>query len=75
LSKRKVEFRLLPQRLVPLAPDLEREAVGLLTDMLLDAAAKRRGGASGGASNGVFGGAIPGADALGKRAGRAREVA
>lgn len=73
--KGKEEFRLLPPRRVALAPDLEREAVALLAELLLDAAAKRRARACGGAFDGVFDGAIPGVVSSGEQAGKAREAA
>jgi hypothetical protein len=73
--KEKSEFRLLSPRRVPLAPDLEREAVALLAELLLDAAAKRRGRASCGVMDSVFGGAIGGVVASGEQAGKAREAA
>lgn len=66
---------MLPPRRVPLAPELEREAVALLAELLLAAAAKRGGRASGGVLDGVFGGAIPGVVSSGEQAGKAREAA
>jgi hypothetical protein len=60
---------------VPLAPDLEREAVALRAELLLDAAAKRRGRASGGVVDSGFDGAIPGVVSVGEQAGKAREPA
>jgi hypothetical protein len=66
---------LLPPRRVPFARDLEREAVALLAELLLDAAAKRRGRVSGGVMDGVIGGAIGGVASSGEQAGKAREAA
>jgi len=59
----------LAPRHAPLAPDLESEAVALLTELLLDSAAKRRGRRSGGVMDGVFGGSLPGVVSL-RRAAR-----
>lgn len=57
------EIRLLPPRQAPLSAQQQEEAVALLTELLTDAAAKRRGvrsaGAFGSASGGVSGGVIP----------------
>jgi hypothetical protein len=57
--KKKVEFTLLPPRLVPLSAEQEEEAVRLLADLLLDVARKRKaehsrpaGDAGGGGSTG-----------------------
>jgi hypothetical protein len=62
--------------LVPLTRDQEREALGLLAELLLDAAARKRRvvaspGASGGASGGATGSVIP----FPERRGNAREAA
>lgn len=61
-NKKTSEIRLLPARRVPLAAEQYRQAVDLLAELLLDAAAKRRavrsasgiGGASGGATGSVI---------------------
>jgi hypothetical protein len=57
------EIRVLPPLWVPLASVQYAEAVALLAELLLDAAAKRRGlrspGAIDGGSGGVIGGVIP----------------
>jgi hypothetical protein len=54
------EIRLLPPRLVPLAPEQYAEAVALLAELLLDAAAKRKRLHSGVVIDGGCGGAIGG---------------
>ena len=63
MSKKTTEIRLVAPRQVPLSAEQEREAVSLLAELLLDAAAKRRGLLSGGvidgASDGAIGGVIP----------------
>ena len=64
MSKKKtVEIRLLAPRHVRLSGEQEREAVSLLAELLLDAAAKRRGirsgGVIGGACSGATGSVIP----------------
>jgi hypothetical protein len=73
LSKKKGALTLLPPGRVPLAPELEREAVALLAELLLDAAAKRRG--RGSVLDGVSGGAIGGVVSEGEKAGKGREAA
>lgn len=54
---------MLPPRLVPLSAAQYEEAVSLLAELLLDAAAKRRegrsGGVIGGASDGAIGSVVP----------------
>ncbi len=47
-----VELKLLPPQLLPLTPERERRAVRLLTELLLDEAARRETDASGGVSGG-----------------------
>jgi hypothetical protein len=63
LPKKTTEIRLLPPRLVPLSAAQYEEAVSLLAELLLDAAAKRREGRSGsvfgGASDGAIGSVVP----------------
>jgi hypothetical protein len=54
------EIRLLPPGRVPLAPAQYAEAVALLAELLLDAAAKRRGLRSAGVIDGGSGGVIGG---------------
>jgi hypothetical protein len=69
------EIRLLPPHRVPLAPAQYAEAVALLVELLLDAAAKPRGIRSGaaldGGSGGVIGGATPLPEERRKRRGAA----
>jgi len=43
VSKKTTEIRLVAPRQVPLSAEQELEAVSLLAELLLDAAAKRRG--------------------------------
>lgn len=59
MSKKKTtEIRLVAPRQVPLSAEQEQEAVSLLAELLLDAAAKRRGVRSGGVIDGACGGVI-----------------
>jgi hypothetical protein len=69
------EIKLLPPRGVPLIPAQEREAVALLAELLLDAAAKRRGLHSAGAFDGASDCAIGSAVQLLDLRGKAREAA
>lgn len=57
---------MLPPRRVPLTAAQEREAVALLAELLLDAAAKRRALRTGGASDGAIGSVIPFPEKRGK---------
>jgi hypothetical protein len=66
---------LLPPRHVPLAAGAEREAVALLAELLLDAAAKRRGRRSGGVIDGAFDGATGSVVSMPEQGGKAREAA
>jgi hypothetical protein len=75
LSKRKAELRLLPPRCVLPPPEMEREAVALLAELLLDAGRKRRGVRSGGGFDGVMGGASGGVASLPDESARARRAA
>jgi hypothetical protein len=59
LPKKTSEIRLLPPRRVPLSAAQYHEAVSLLAELLLDAAAKRREGRSVGDIDGAFGSVIP----------------
>jgi hypothetical protein len=63
LAKKTSEVRLLPPRRVSLSAEQHAQAVDLLAELLLDAAAKRRavpsGGVIGGALDGVSGSVIP----------------
>jgi hypothetical protein len=63
LPKKTTEIRLLPPQRVPLSAAQYEEAVSLLAELLLDAAAKRREGRSvgviDGASDGVIGSVVP----------------
>jgi hypothetical protein len=63
LTKKTTEVRLLPPRRVPLSAAQYDEAVSLLAELLLDAAAKRREGRSvgviDGASDGAIGSVVP----------------
>jgi hypothetical protein len=56
-KKKSNEVRLLPPRRVPLTAEQHQQAVDLLAELLLDAAAKRRPVRSGGVLDSVFGGA------------------
>jgi len=49
-----IEFRLLPPKLLLLSPERELAAVRLLTELLLDEVARRRGDISGGDSDGAL---------------------
>jgi len=69
------DLRLLLPRLVRLSPELEREAVALFAELLLDVARKRRGGVLGGAFDGGCGGVIGGVALLPAKAGKARKAA
>jgi hypothetical protein len=63
LAKKTVEVRLLPPRRVLLTAAQRREAVEMLSELLLEVAAKRRaarfGGAFGGVSDGVSHSVVP----------------
>jgi hypothetical protein len=71
----KSEIKLLPPRRVPLIPAQEREAVALLAELLLDAAAQRRGLHSAGAFDGASDCAIGSVVQLLDLRGKAREAA
>jgi len=60
---------------VPLSDEQRREAVGLLAELLLDAARKRAGVRSGGVFDGVMGGASGGVAPLPDEGVRARRAA
>lgn len=75
MSKKTTEIKLLPPRLVPLSAEQEREAAGLLAELLLGVAVKGRGSASGGGLYGGSVGAIGGVVPLPARAGKARKAA
>lgn len=68
-------MRLLPARRTRLRAAQEREAVALLAELLLDAAAKRRGVRSGGVIDGVSGGVIGSVVPFPEKRGKAREAA
>jgi hypothetical protein len=72
---KQTEFVLLPPRLLPLSPEREQAAVRLLTELLLDEAAKRRDGVSGGASGGVSDSAFGVVVAFPQRRVKARKAA
>jgi hypothetical protein len=59
MAKKTTEVRLLPPRRVQLTAAQYDEAVSLLAELLLDAAAKRREGRSGGVIGGAIGRVIP----------------
>jgi hypothetical protein len=69
------EIRLLAPRRAPLTPAQEREAVALLAELLLDAAAKRRGLHSAGALDSASGSAMDGVARYPEKPGKAREAA
>ncbi len=71
----KSEIRLLAPRRVPLTAAQEREAVALLAELLLDAAAKRRGLHSVGALDSASGGVIDSVVPFPQMCGKAREAA
>jgi hypothetical protein len=75
LPKKTVEIRLLPPRRVPLTAEQQRQAVDLLADLLLDAAAKRRAVRSTGVIDGVCGGVIGAAISSVEERGNVREAA
>ena len=76
MSKNKAsEIRLLAPRRVPPSAAQEREAVALLSELLLDSAAKRRGLHSVGAFDGASGGAIGSAVQLPEKREKARDAA
>jgi hypothetical protein len=60
---------------LPLAPEVEREAVALLAELLLDAALNREGIRSGGGFAGVMGGASDGVAPLPDERAHARRAA
>lgn len=62
-------------QLVRLTQEQEREVVMLLTELLLDAAARKRRGCSPGVFGGVIGGASGSVVPFPERRGNAREVA
>jgi len=72
---KRIEFRLLPPRLLPLTPEREHAAVRVLTELLLDEVAKRRAGVSGSASGGVSGGGFGGVVPFPERRVKARKAA
>jgi len=53
-KKKSNEVRLLPPRRVPLSAEQHAQAIDLLAELLLDAAAKRRGVRSGGVIDGAL---------------------
>jgi len=69
------EVRLLPPRRVPLSAEQHAQAVDLLAELLLDAAAKRRGVRPGGVIDGVFGGVIGSVVPLPVKRGKGRDAA
>lgn len=76
MSKKKTtQIRLLAPRQVPLRAEQEREAVSLLAELLLDAAARRRGVGSGGVIDGASGGAIGGVIPFPAKRQKGREAA
>ncbi len=76
MSKKKTnEIRLSAPRLVPLSTAQEREAVGLLAQLLLDIARKHPGGVSGSAFDGGLDRGIGGVVSLPAEAGKARKAA
>lgn len=72
---KQTEFVLLPPRLLPLSPEREQVAVRLLTELLLDELARRRGGVTGGASDGVSDGPCGVVVPFPRRRVKAREAA
>ncbi len=72
MGRKTTEIRLLPPRRVALSAELERDAVAVLAELLLDVARQR---ASGSGLDGGSGGAIGGGVSLPARAGKARKAA
>jgi hypothetical protein len=75
MGKKTTEIRLLPPRRVPLSAEQERDAVAVLSELLLDVARQRQASASGSALDGGSGGAIGGVVSLPASAGKARKAA
>ena len=69
------ELKLLRPRLVALGGEQQREAITLLSDLLLDAAGKRRDGVSDGALDSVCGGATTSVVPFPEKRGKARKAA
>ena len=74
LSQR-IEFEFLAPRLVSLSDEQRQEAVGLLAELLLDAARKRAGVRSAGVFDGAFDGATGGVAPLPDQRAEARTAA
>jgi hypothetical protein len=75
MGKKTTEIRLLPPRLVPLSAERERNAVGVLAELLLGVAVKGRGGARGGGLDGGSAGVIGVVVSLSASEGKARKAA
>lgn len=65
----------MPPRRVPPSPAVEREAVALLAELLLDAGRKRRRVRSGGGFDGVMSGAFGGVAPLPDQRAKAQRAA
>ena len=74
-NKKTREIRLLPPRRAPLTAEQHEEAVSLLAELLLDAAAKRRSVRSASVMDGASGGAIGSVIPFPEKRGKAREAA
>ena len=75
MGKKTTEIRLLLPRRVPLGAEQERDAVAVLSELLLDVAHQRQASASGSALDGGSGGALCGVVSLPASAGKARKAA
>jgi hypothetical protein len=75
MAKKTTEVRVLPPRRVPLSAAQHDEAVSLLAELLLDAAAKRREGRSAGVIDGASGSAIGSAIPMPEKRQKGREAA